>query len=271
MPTVTVDLPEEAFSALRRSPGEFAREMQLAAAMLWYSRGMLSQERAAEIAGLNRKEFWPRWHATKSTFSRWTSRTCSESWIVAEPAVLNASPLILLAGSGFTDILRMAGSPLQVPRAVVDEIDRFGAADATACAIDRSVWLDIVDPGPAPATIGAWDLGRGEEAVLTWAHANPGTVAILDDLPARRCADALGIPLRGTLGLILAAKRRGAIPDARPILERLRAAGMYLSDEVLRSASSRGRRVIAWPTLAARPYSFAGDSSPAPASRPRAP
>ena len=57
MPTVTMDLPEDVFSALRRSPEEFARDMRLAAAMLWYSRGMISQEKAAEIAGLNRAEF----------------------------------------------------------------------------------------------------------------------------------------------------------------------------------------------------------------------
>jgi predicted HTH domain antitoxin len=57
MPTVTMDLPEDIFSALRRSPEEFAREMRLAAAMLWYSRSTISQEKAAEIAGLNRAEF----------------------------------------------------------------------------------------------------------------------------------------------------------------------------------------------------------------------
>jgi len=57
MPTVTMDLPEEVFSALRRSPAEFAREMRLAAAMFWYSRGMIAQGKAAEVAGLNRAEF----------------------------------------------------------------------------------------------------------------------------------------------------------------------------------------------------------------------
>jgi predicted HTH domain antitoxin len=57
MPTVTMDLPADVFSALRRSPEEFAREMRLAAAMLWYSRGMVSQSKAAEIAGLNRADF----------------------------------------------------------------------------------------------------------------------------------------------------------------------------------------------------------------------
>ncbi len=57
MQTVTMELPEEVFSALRRSPDEFAREMRLAAAMLWYSRGMISQEKGAQIAGINRSEF----------------------------------------------------------------------------------------------------------------------------------------------------------------------------------------------------------------------
>ena len=57
MQTVTMELPEDVFSTLRRSPDEFAQEMRLAAAMLWYSRGIISQENAAEIAGLNRKEF----------------------------------------------------------------------------------------------------------------------------------------------------------------------------------------------------------------------
>jgi len=57
MPTLTMELPEEVFSALRRSPEEFAREMRLAAAMLWYSRAMISQQKAAEVAGVNRAEF----------------------------------------------------------------------------------------------------------------------------------------------------------------------------------------------------------------------
>ena len=72
--------------------------------------------------------------------------------------------------------------------------------------------------------------------MLAWAHAVPGTLAILDDLAARRCAATLTIPVRGTLGLVLAAKQRGRIPAARPVLESLRASGMYLSDPVLNKA-----------------------------------
>ena len=57
MSTVTLELPEEAFSALRRTPEEFANELRLAAAIHWYGRGIVSQEKAATIAGLDRTDF----------------------------------------------------------------------------------------------------------------------------------------------------------------------------------------------------------------------
>lgn len=57
MPTVNLDLPEDVFSALRRSPDEFVRELRLAAAIHWYERGEISQEKAAHIAGLDRTDF----------------------------------------------------------------------------------------------------------------------------------------------------------------------------------------------------------------------
>jgi predicted HTH domain antitoxin len=55
--TISIELPETAFSALRKSPDEFAQEMRIAAAVKWYELGEISQGKAAEIAGLNRAEF----------------------------------------------------------------------------------------------------------------------------------------------------------------------------------------------------------------------
>jgi predicted HTH domain antitoxin len=57
MSTVTLEMPEDVFSALRRSPEEFGRELRLAAAIHWYRRGDISQEKAALIAGLDRTDF----------------------------------------------------------------------------------------------------------------------------------------------------------------------------------------------------------------------
>jgi len=52
-----IDMPETAFSAIRKSPSEFAAEMRLAAAVKWYEMGIISQEKAAEVAGVSRSDF----------------------------------------------------------------------------------------------------------------------------------------------------------------------------------------------------------------------
>ena len=57
MPTLTLAIPDSALSALRRSPTELGRELKLAAAIHWYGRGLMSQERAAELAGMIRRDF----------------------------------------------------------------------------------------------------------------------------------------------------------------------------------------------------------------------
>lgn len=57
MTTVTLDLPEDAFATEPRSPEELGMALRLAAAIHWYQRGEVSQEKAARIAGLDRTDF----------------------------------------------------------------------------------------------------------------------------------------------------------------------------------------------------------------------
>ena len=57
MTEVQVQLPEDTFAALRKSPAEVASEMRVAVAISWFARGLLSQGKAAEVAGLTRSEF----------------------------------------------------------------------------------------------------------------------------------------------------------------------------------------------------------------------
>jgi predicted HTH domain antitoxin len=52
-----LEMPDGVFSALHKSPDEFGREMRLVAAVKWYEMTAISQEKAAEIAGLSRVDF----------------------------------------------------------------------------------------------------------------------------------------------------------------------------------------------------------------------
>lgn len=57
MTTLAIELPEEVFSALKRTPKDFLLQMRLASAIHWYAKGEISQEKAALIAGLDRVDF----------------------------------------------------------------------------------------------------------------------------------------------------------------------------------------------------------------------
>jgi len=57
----------------------------------------------------------------------------------------------------------------------------------------------------------------------------------LDDLQARKCAILFDIPLIGSLGLILLAKRDGLISHAKPAFVRLMDVGLYIDPGMLTS------------------------------------
>lgn len=56
--------------------------------------------------------------------------------------------------------------------------------------------------------------------------------AVIDDMDARRCAQTLGIPIFGTGGLLVLAKRRGLLPSVSAAVTKLRSAGLWLSDDI---------------------------------------
>jgi predicted nucleic acid-binding protein len=86
-----------------------------------------------------------------------------------------------------------------------------------------------------PPIISAWDLGAGESQVLAHCLAS-GYSAVLDDGEARAAAHAHSVPLVGSLGVILRARKVGLIPVARPLIEQLIESGSYLSADLVRLA-----------------------------------
>ena len=147
--------------------------------------------------------------------------------------ILNASPLILLAKIGQAELLLTLPSSTHVPRSVAQEILQ-GPSDDPARLLIEQERFPIVDDPPFPPEVLAWDLGMGETAVISYALKHPGSVAILDDMAARKCARSFGIPVKGTLGIIVLAKRKGLILSAATLFHDLLSAGARLDEALAR-------------------------------------
>src|SRR5687767_11606662 len=108
----------------------------------------------------------------------------------------------------------MAGE-LIVPSSVAQELMHGPATDPARQFVNGMGASMVRNDVSVPPSILAKKLGAGESAVLAYAltkpGCKPGCEAIVDDLAARRAASALGVPFRGTLGVILTAKQRGLI------------------------------------------------------------
>jgi hypothetical protein len=57
MTTVQIALPDDVFTSMRKSPGEVADEIRVAAATVWYAKGLITQGQGAEIANMSRDDF----------------------------------------------------------------------------------------------------------------------------------------------------------------------------------------------------------------------
>jgi predicted HTH domain antitoxin len=57
MKTITLEMPDDAMSLDWCSEDDFPRQLRLAAAIFWYDRGLISQGKGAEVAGLTRAGF----------------------------------------------------------------------------------------------------------------------------------------------------------------------------------------------------------------------
>jgi predicted nucleic acid-binding protein len=91
--------------------------------------------------------------------------------------------------------------------------------------------MSVIDP-----KVANWDLGLGESHVLSWAIKNSSYEAIIDDLAARKAAKILKIPVRGTLSIIVLAKKRGYIASVREDLDNLIEVGLRISPALIQQA-----------------------------------
>ena len=148
-------------------------------------------------------------------------------------AVADSAPLIYLSATGQFDLLRLYFSSVLIPNAVHKEVVRAGderhGASETRAGVEEG-WITVVDPTNAPRI--AFLLGQGmtltDAHVVVLAQDQQADLLIADDSTVRKQARSLGLPLSGTLGILLNAQRDGHLSDLKVMLDQLIAAGFYL-------------------------------------------
>jgi predicted nucleic acid-binding protein len=75
-------------------------------------------------------------------------------------------------------------------------------------------------------------LDKGESSAIALALEMPGSTVILDDYKARKTAARLGLPITGTIGIIVKAKLKSVIPSVKPLLAKIRHTNFRLSAEL---------------------------------------
>jgi predicted nucleic acid-binding protein len=117
---------------------------------------------------------------------------------------------------------------------VAEEICAGPEQDPALVALDAGHFGAPVAVDLLPEVL-EWGLGAGESAVLSFA-ASQGALAILDDREARRAAHALGVPVVGTLGVVLHAARRGRVESPGTLIQALRDVGLRLDEKAVAHA-----------------------------------
>lgn len=154
------------------------------------------------------------------------------------PIVCDTGPLIALALIDQLEILQRLYPCVLVPRAVLDEVTAGGVNRPGAPAILAADWLVTVDD-VTPDPLLAGELGPGEASVIAAAYQLQARLVVLDERKARRvAARAYGLRVKGTAGILAAAKRARLIAEVRPLLDSMVGKGYFLSPRLIERATS---------------------------------
>lgn len=160
--------------------------------------------------------------------------------------VTDAGPIIHLSLVRLLRLLPTLYQQVVVPDLVYREVVADGDTLPGSAELRQAQWIEVVphDPGSPLFRLLHAQLDPGEAAAISLAVARKPALILSDDRPARLAAEQLGLTVRGTLGVLVEAKRRGEIAEIAPVVTELRNQGVWLSDglvlRILEEAGERG-------------------------------
>lgn len=146
--------------------------------------------------------------------------------------VTDAGPLMALGRQDLLGLLPALFQQVHVPDVVVREClthPELPDAQRIEAALSAG-WLLIREASPLDMR----DLDLGERCAIAVAI-DMGAALLVDDRAARRHAEALGLHVLGTLGVLVLAERRGLIAQVKPVVQAMRQGGHFISQSALQA------------------------------------
>lgn len=147
--------------------------------------------------------------------------------------VSNTGPLIALSRIGQFDLLHSLYDQLYIPQAVQDEVVTSGQGRPGAEEVHTLAWIHTVkvyDTTAVHLLEERLDAGESESIVLSiQLEAN---LLLIDEARGRRVAEARGLNKTGTIGTLIAAKKRGFVSKVMPLVDNLRASGFRMGEDL---------------------------------------
>ncbi|MFB8791544.1 MAG: DUF3368 domain-containing protein [Potamolinea sp.] len=149
--------------------------------------------------------------------------------------VSNTTPLSELAKIDRLDLLQTLFTKILIPPAVYTELTT-GNHPATT-AIPAATWIETRVVNQAERIeqlLQTPGLDRGECAAIALAQELNADRLLMDERAGRRLAQQLGLPVIGTIGILLLAKRLGILNEITPLLNDLIDQGKWMSSTFYR-------------------------------------
>jgi predicted nucleic acid-binding protein len=147
--------------------------------------------------------------------------------------VADSGPLIALSRIGQLELLPQLFSRIQIPSAVWREVTQgAGEGRSGASEVRAATWIDIVSADSTTTAAYALLVDEGEAEAIVIAQARDALL-IVDDDRGRRLALRLGLRIKGTLGILVLAKRRGLLSEVRSLIEALPQRGVHVSQRLI--------------------------------------
>ena len=151
--------------------------------------------------------------------------------------VSDSGPIIALSKINQLNILNHHFGNIYISEATYNELVKKGKGMFGSEEVEKSDWIKVAKVKDEVAVkVLELELDRGEAETIILGNEFKADFVLLDESIARRVANLLNLKVKGTIGILVLAKKDGIIKKLKPILNELRTKDVWISDEVYDTA-----------------------------------